>query len=59
MLAGGFAVMAAAMQELQIPRIVPVGGALRLGVLYDLLGRREERDSRRATVASFVERYHA
>jgi exopolyphosphatase/guanosine-5'-triphosphate,3'-diphosphate pyrophosphatase len=57
-LAGGFAVMAAAMQELQIPRILPVGGALRLGVLYDLLGRREERDSREATVASFVERYH-
>jgi exopolyphosphatase/pppGpp-phosphohydrolase len=27
-------------------------------VLYDLLGRREERDSREATVASFVERYH-
>jgi exopolyphosphatase/guanosine-5'-triphosphate,3'-diphosphate pyrophosphatase len=57
-LAGGFAVMAAAMAELDIPRILPVGGALRLGVLYDLLGRREARDSREATVASFVDRYH-
>ena len=57
-LAGGFAVMAAAIEELSIPRIRPVGGALRLGVLYDLVGRREARDSREATVASFVERYH-
>ena len=57
-LAGGFAVMAAAVHELGIARIDPVGGALRLGVLYDLLGRREHRDSREVTVASFVERHH-
>ena len=57
-LAGGFAVMAAAVEELGIARINPVGGALRLGVLYDLLGRREHRDSREVTVASFLERYH-
>ncbi|MBK6803535.1 MAG: Ppx/GppA family phosphatase [Betaproteobacteria bacterium] len=57
-LGGGFAVMAAAIRELDVPRINPVGGALRLGVLYDLLGRREHRDSREATVAAFVERYH-
>ncbi|MCE7876259.1 MAG: Ppx/GppA family phosphatase, partial [Betaproteobacteria bacterium PRO3] len=50
-LAGGFAVMAAAVDELGIARINPVGGALRLGVLYDLLGRREHRDSREVTVA--------
>ena len=56
-LAGGFAVMAAAIAELDVPRINPVGGALRLGVLYDLLGRREQRDSREATVAAFVDRY--
>ena len=31
--------MAAAMAELDVDRINPVGGALRLGVLYDLLGR--------------------
>jgi exopolyphosphatase / guanosine-5'-triphosphate,3'-diphosphate pyrophosphatase len=57
-LAGGFAVMAAAIAELDIPRVNPVGGALRLGVLYHLLGRREHRDSREATVEAFVERYH-
>ena len=38
-LAGGFAIMAAALAELRVERINPVGGALRLGVLYDLLGR--------------------
>ncbi|CAG0993211.1 exopolyphosphatase / guanosine-5'-triphosphate,3'-diphosphate pyrophosphatase [Burkholderiales bacterium] len=56
-LAGGFAVMAAAIEELDVPRIDPVGGAMRLGVLYDLLGRREHRDSREATVESFIDRY--
>jgi len=57
-LAGGFAIMAAAMAELAVPRINPVGGALRLGVLYDLLGRTVQRDSRASTVENFMERYH-
>jgi exopolyphosphatase/guanosine-5'-triphosphate,3'-diphosphate pyrophosphatase len=57
-LAGGFAIMAAAMSELNVPRINPVGGALRLGVLYDLLGRTVKQDSRTATVESLSERYH-
>lgn len=57
-LAGGFAIMSAAMDELGVARINPVGGALRLGVLYDLLGRTEKRDSRVVTVDSLSERYH-
>jgi exopolyphosphatase/guanosine-5'-triphosphate,3'-diphosphate pyrophosphatase len=57
-LAGGFAIMAAAVAELGVPRINPVGGALRLGVLYDLLGRTVKRDSRAVTVESISERYH-
>ena len=57
-LPGGFAIMAAAMAELSVPRLNPVGGALRLGVLYDLLGRTGRRDSRVATAERFVERYH-
>ena len=57
-LAGGFAIMAAAMSELRVQRINPVGGALRLGVLYDLLGRTINRDSRQVTVESIAERYH-
>ena len=46
-----------AMAELEVPRINPVGGALRLGVLYDLLGRTVQRDSRAATVELFAGRY--
>jgi exopolyphosphatase/guanosine-5'-triphosphate,3'-diphosphate pyrophosphatase len=56
-LAGGLAVMSAALAELRAQRINPVGGALRLGVLYDLLGRTVDRDSRVATVERFLERY--
>ncbi len=57
-LPGGFAIMSAAMAELSVPRLNPVGGALRLGVLYDLLGRAGRRDSRVVTVERFLERYH-
>ena len=57
MLAGGLAIMAAAMAELDVARINPVGGALRLGVLYDLLGRTVRRDIRVATVEQFPTRY--
>ena len=57
-LAGGFSIMVAAMSELHVERIDPVGGALRLGVLYDLLGRTIRKDSRDATVESLSERYH-
>ena len=56
-LAGGFAIMSAALAQLDAPRIDPVGGALRLGVLYDLLGRSVERDSRDVTVDQFMTRY--
>jgi exopolyphosphatase/guanosine-5'-triphosphate,3'-diphosphate pyrophosphatase len=57
-LPGGLAIMAAALAELHVARINPVGGALRLGVLYDLLGRTAKRDSRTSTVERFIERYH-
>ena len=56
-LAGGYAIMAAAVTELRIERIDPVGGALRLGVLYDLLGRTINDDARTATVERFIARY--
>ncbi len=57
-LPGGFAIMVAAMAELSVPRLNPVGGALRLGVLYDLLGRSGHGDSRMVTVERFLDRYH-
>ena len=56
-LAGGFAIMSAALEQLSVPRIDPVGGALRLGALYDLLGRSIEHDARDVTVQQFIARY--
>ncbi len=56
-LAAGLAIMAAALVELDVECINPVGGALRLGVLYDLLGRTARRDTRAATIEQFVTRY--
>jgi exopolyphosphatase/guanosine-5'-triphosphate,3'-diphosphate pyrophosphatase len=49
--------MNAAVAELRVQRIDPVGGAMRLGVLYDLLGRTIEADVRGVTVQRFAVRY--
>jgi exopolyphosphatase/guanosine-5'-triphosphate,3'-diphosphate pyrophosphatase len=57
-LPGGVAIMSAALEELGIESMKVSEGALRHGVLYDLLGRVEHRDMREATVAQFVRRYH-
>ena len=56
-LAGGLVIMSAALSLLDVPRINPVGGAMRLGVLYDLLGRTVRRDIRVSTVLRFLERW--
>ena len=56
-LAAGLAIMTAALSELDVDRVNPVGGALRLGVLYDLLGRTVQRDIRAATIEQFAARY--
>lgn len=57
-IAGGFSIMAAAFAELQIERMTVAGGALREGVLYELLGRIQHHDTREATVRQFMRRYH-
>jgi exopolyphosphatase/guanosine-5'-triphosphate,3'-diphosphate pyrophosphatase len=57
-LPGGLAIMLAVFSELNIEKMAVSEGALRHGVLYDLLGRVEHRDMREATVAQFVRRYH-
>lgn len=57
-LAGGFAIMYAAFCELGIEQMQPALGALREGVLYDLLGRFHDRDMRNVTVQQFMRRYH-
>lgn len=56
-LLGGFSIMSAVFKEFGLERMVFSEGALRLGVLYDLLGRYHHHDLRDATVALFVTRY--
>jgi exopolyphosphatase/guanosine-5'-triphosphate,3'-diphosphate pyrophosphatase len=56
-LPGGIAIMAAVFEELDIDCMTYADGALRLGVLYDLLGRFHQHDMRDATVAYFRKRY--
>ncbi len=57
-LPGGFAIMYAAFCELGVEHMQPALGALREGVLYDLLGRFHHRDMRDVTVQQFMRRYH-
>lgn len=57
-LAAGLAIMMAAFQELKIRQMLPGEGALRVGVLYDMLGRDSERDQRAQTVQQMIKRYH-
>jgi len=54
---GGVAIMSAIFEELDIERMTYAEGALRLGVLYDLLGRFHQHDMRDSTVAQFRRRY--
>ena len=57
-IAGGYSIMAAAFAELGIERMSIANGALREGVLYELLGRIRHHDTREATVRQFTRRYH-
>lgn len=54
---GGVAIMSAVFKEFGLERMTFSEGALRLGVLYDLLGRYHHEDLREATVARFMHRY--
>jgi exopolyphosphatase/guanosine-5'-triphosphate,3'-diphosphate pyrophosphatase len=51
--------MLSAFAELGIERMAVSDGALRHGVLYDLLGRVQHHDMRESTVVQFMRRYHA
>ena len=57
-LPGGVAIMGAVLEELAIEKMTVSDGALRHGVLYDLLGRVQHADMREATVVQFTRRYH-
>lgn len=56
-LPGGLAILLAAVEELGIEEMQISDGALRHGVLYDLLGRVQHQDMREATVVQFMRRY--
>ncbi|MFZ5556328.1 MAG: exopolyphosphatase [Pseudomonadota bacterium] len=57
-LPGGFAILNATVSALGIKRLTPANGAMREGVLYDLLGRFHRDDMRDVTVSQFMQRYH-
>lgn len=54
---GGVAIMSAVFEEFGLERMEFSEGALRQGVLYDLLGRNAHHDQRDATVEAFTIRY--
>ncbi len=56
-LPGGLAIMIAAFDELHIDSMEIVEAALRMGVLYDFLGRAQHHDMRFVTVEQFMKRY--
>lgn len=56
-LPGGLAIMSAVFKEFGLERMAFSEGALRLGVLYDQLGRYHHEDLREATVKRFMQRY--
>ncbi len=56
-LPGGVAVLKASFERLKIDRMIVSDGALREGLLYDLLGRIKHDDERDRTVAALARRY--
>ncbi len=54
----GLAILEAIFDALELQRMDHCEGALREGVLYDLLGRHHHEDVRERTLGSLMERYH-
>ena len=57
-LPGGLAIMVAVFEGLGLDEMEVAEGALRQGVLHDLLGRVQHHDMRELTVKQFIRRYH-
>jgi exopolyphosphatase/guanosine-5'-triphosphate,3'-diphosphate pyrophosphatase len=57
-IAGGLTIMLALFEELGIETMTVALGAMREGILWDLLGRAHDRDMRDITVSQFQRRYH-
>ncbi|EON14230.1 MULTISPECIES: exopolyphosphatase [Pandoraea] len=56
-LPGGLSIMLSVFNELEVDHMETTDAALRLGVMYDLLGRTQHQDMRAVTVEQFVRRY--
>ncbi|MGD2073541.1 MAG: exopolyphosphatase [Gammaproteobacteria bacterium] len=56
--AGGVAVLSGVFHALKIERMLHSTGALREGLLYDLIGRIQHQDIRESTVQAMARRYH-
>lgn len=56
--AGGLVILTEIMQSLDIASLRAADGALREGLLYDLLGRHTDEDARVRTVRAMAVRYH-
>ncbi len=56
---GGLAVLTEIFAALQIETMVPAEGALREGLLWDLVGRLTDEDARDRSVRGFQQRFHA
>ena len=57
-LPGGVAIMKAVFDELGVNQMNIASGAMRQGILWDMIGRRHRRDIREMTVRQFMKRYH-
>ncbi len=57
-LPGGFAIMSAIFSELDVEQMTIATGAMRQGILWDMIGRAHRRDMRELTVRQFMKRYH-
>ncbi len=55
---GGIAILAEVMSTLQIEHMEISDGALREGLLYDMLGRLTDQDARERTIQAMQRRYH-
>jgi exopolyphosphatase/guanosine-5'-triphosphate,3'-diphosphate pyrophosphatase len=56
--AGGIAILAEVMSALKINQMEISGGALREGLLYDMLGRLQDEDARERSIRAMQKRYH-
>jgi exopolyphosphatase/guanosine-5'-triphosphate,3'-diphosphate pyrophosphatase len=56
--AGGVAILAEVMSALQIEHLQISGGALREGLLFDMLGRLHHEDARERSIRAMQTRYH-